>query len=88
MPPFYFYRRKDVKRIPEALAAGCGADAPGEIGGAKAREHMNPVVRQAAHEVFGDDDRIRIIEPLDVLDFHNYMHHSYLILTDSGGIVI
>ncbi len=48
--------------------------------------HMNPVVRQAAHEVFGDDDRIRIIEPLDVLDFHNYMHHSYLILTDSGGI--
>ena len=48
--------------------------------------HMNPVVRSAAHEVFGDDDRIRIIEPLDVLDFHNYMHHSYLILTDSGGI--
>ena len=86
MPPFYFDRREDVKRIPEALAAGCGADAPGEIGGAKAREHMNPVVRQAAHEVFGDDDRIRIIEPLDVLDFHNYMHHSYLILTDSGGI--
>ncbi len=48
--------------------------------------HMNPVVRAAAHDVFGDDDRIRIIEPLDVLDFHNYMHHSYLILTDSGGI--
>lgn len=44
------------------------------------------MVRQAAHEGFGDDDRIRIIEPLDVLDFHNYMHHSYLILTDSGGI--
>ena len=48
--------------------------------------HMNPIVRNAAHEVFGDDERIRIIEPLDVLDFHNYMHHSYLILTDSGGI--
>lgn len=48
--------------------------------------HMNPMVRQAAHEVFGEDDRIRIIEPLDVLDFHNYMHQSYLILTDSGGI--
>jgi len=48
--------------------------------------HMNPIVREAAHEVFGDDNRIRIIEPLDVLDFHNYMHHSYLILTDSGGI--
>lgn len=48
--------------------------------------HMNPVVRDEAHKVFGNDDRIRIIEPLDVLDFHNYMHHSYLILTDSGGI--
>lgn len=48
--------------------------------------HMNPMVRQTAQDVFGDDDRIRIIEPLDVLDFHNYMHHSYLILTDSGGI--
>lgn len=48
--------------------------------------HMNPLVREAASEVFCDDDRIRIIEPLDVLDFHNYMHHSYLILTDSGGI--
>ena len=47
---------------------------------------MNPVVRQAAHEVFGDDDRIRIIEPLDVLDFHNFLSRSYLILTDSGGI--
>lgn len=52
--------------------------------------HMNPLVRQAAADVFGEgeemDPRIRIIEPLDVLDFHNYMHHSYLILTDSGGI--
>lgn len=48
--------------------------------------HMNPAVRKTAKEVFGDDDRIRIIEPLDVVDFHNYMHQSYLILTDSGGI--
>lgn len=52
--------------------------------------HMNPAVRNVADEVFGEgenrDQRIRIIEPLDVLDFHNYMHHSYLILTDSGGI--
>lgn len=52
--------------------------------------HMNPAVRSVADEVFGEgenrDPRIRIIEPLDVLDFHNYMHHSYLILTDSGGI--
>ncbi len=48
--------------------------------------HMNPVVRQAAAEIFGDDDRFHIIEPLDVLDFHNFLARSYLILTDSGGI--
>lgn len=48
--------------------------------------HMNPVVRQAANEILGDDDRIHIIEPLEVLDFHNFLARSYLILTDSGGI--
>ena len=48
--------------------------------------HMNPVVRQAADEELGDCDRIHIIEPLDVLDFHNFLSRSYLILTDSGGI--
>lgn len=48
--------------------------------------HMNPVVRQAASEVFGNDERFHIIEPLDVLDFHNFLSRSYLILTDSGGI--
>lgn len=48
--------------------------------------HMNPVVRQTASDVFGDDDRIHIIEPLDVLDFHNFLNRSYMILTDSGGI--
>lgn len=48
--------------------------------------HMNPVVRQTAKDVFGDHDRMRIIEPLDVLDFHNFMNQSYMILTDSGGI--
>ena len=48
--------------------------------------HLNPIVRDTAREVFGDDDRIRLIEPLDVLDFHNFMKASYLILTDSGGI--
>ena len=48
--------------------------------------HMNPVVREAAKEELGDCDRIRIIEPLDVLDFHNFLSRSYLILTDSGGI--
>ena len=48
--------------------------------------HMNPVVRQAAAAELGDFDRIRIIEPLEVLDFHNFLARSYLILTDSGGI--
>ncbi|MBQ7497989.1 MAG: UDP-N-acetylglucosamine 2-epimerase (non-hydrolyzing) [Selenomonas sp.] len=48
--------------------------------------HMNPQVRQTAAEVFGDDSKFRIIEPLDVQDFHNLLSHSYLILTDSGGI--
>jgi len=48
--------------------------------------HMNPVVRQAAEEELGECDRIRIIEPLEVLDFHNFLAKSYLILTDSGGI--
>ncbi|GGI66322.1 non-hydrolyzing UDP-N-acetylglucosamine 2-epimerase [Enterococcus alcedinis] len=48
--------------------------------------HMNPMVREAANEILGNDDRIRIIEPLEVLDFHNFMAQSYLILTDSGGV--
>ncbi len=48
--------------------------------------HMNPAVRETADEILGGDERIRIIEPLDVLDFHNFMARSYLILTDSGGI--
>lgn len=48
--------------------------------------HMNPLVRETANKILGDDDRIHIIEPLDVLDFHNFLNKSYLILTDSGGI--
>jgi UDP-N-acetylglucosamine 2-epimerase (non-hydrolysing) len=48
--------------------------------------HMNPVVRQAADEELGGCDRVHIIEPLEVLDFHNFLAKSYLILTDSGGI--
>ena len=48
--------------------------------------HMNPVVREIANEILGDCDRIRIIEPLEVVDFHNFLANSYLILTDSGGI--
>lgn len=48
--------------------------------------HMNPMVREIADVFLGGDDRIHIIEPLDVLDFHNFLSRSYLILTDSGGI--
>lgn len=48
--------------------------------------HMNPAVRDVANEIFEGEDRLHLIEPLDVLDFHNFMKHSYLILTDSGGI--
>jgi len=48
--------------------------------------HMNPIVRQAAAEELGECDRIHIIEPLEVLDFHNFLAKSYMILTDSGGI--
>lgn len=48
--------------------------------------HMNPIVRRAAEEELGGCDRIHIIEPLEVIDFHNFLSRSYLILTDSGGI--
>ena len=48
--------------------------------------HMNPVVRAAAEEELGGFDRVKIIEPLEVLDFHNFLANSYMILTDSGGI--
>ena len=48
--------------------------------------HMNPVVRKAADEELGGGDRIHIIEPLEVLDFHNFLARSFMILTDSGGI--
>lgn len=48
--------------------------------------HLNPVVRELAQEILGGDPRIHLIEPLDVLDFHNFAARAYLILTDSGGI--
>ena len=54
--------------------------------------HFNPIVRKAAEDVFGafannnQENQMHLIDPLDVLDFHNFMNHSYLILTDSGGI--
>lgn len=48
--------------------------------------HMNPVVREIANSILGNDARIHIIEPLEVLDFHNFLARSYMVLTDSGGI--
>lgn len=48
--------------------------------------HLNPMVRDVAKEVFGNNHKIHIIEPLDVVDFHNFMNKSYIIMTDSGGI--
>lgn len=48
--------------------------------------HMNPIVRDTANKILGDDKRVQLIEPLNVIDFHNFMKKSYLILTDSGGI--
>lgn len=48
--------------------------------------HLNPVVRELANEILGDDERIHLIEPLDVVDFHNFAARAYMILTDSGGV--
>ncbi|WP_096203046.1 non-hydrolyzing UDP-N-acetylglucosamine 2-epimerase [Bacillus sp. FJAT-45350] len=48
--------------------------------------HLNPVVRETADEVLGDDPRIHLIEPLGVLDFHNFASRAEIILTDSGGV--
>lgn len=48
--------------------------------------HMNPKVRAVADEELGGLDRIRVIEPLEVIDFHNFMASSHIILTDSGGV--
>ena len=48
--------------------------------------HMNPKVREVANEVFAGCDKIKLIEPLEVFDFHNFQNKSYIILTDSGGI--
>lgn len=47
---------------------------------------MNPEVRKIANEVFEGNDKVRLIEPLEVFDFHNFQNKSYLILSDSGGI--
>lgn len=48
--------------------------------------HLNPLVQESANEILGNHPRIRLIEPLEVLDFHNFLNHAHIILTDSGGI--
>lgn len=48
--------------------------------------HLNPKVRMVADEILGNDSKVKLIEPLEVIDFHNFINRSYLILTDSGGI--
>lgn len=48
--------------------------------------HLNPLVRQVADEVFENDNKIKLIEPLEVIDFHNFLNKAHIILTDSGGI--
>ncbi|MGG2085760.1 UDP-N-acetylglucosamine 2-epimerase (non-hydrolyzing) [Priestia aryabhattai] len=48
--------------------------------------HLNPVVRETANDILGNDPRIHLIEPLDVIDFHNFAERAHLILTDSGGV--
>ena len=48
--------------------------------------HLNPLVRNVANEVFAGCDKVKLIEPLEVFDFHNFQNKSYIILTDSGGI--
>ncbi|WP_138753758.1 non-hydrolyzing UDP-N-acetylglucosamine 2-epimerase [Paenibacillus sinopodophylli] len=48
--------------------------------------HPNPAVREPANEILGDHPRIRLIEPLDVFEFHNFYPHAHMIMTDSGGL--
>ncbi|WP_277924036.1 non-hydrolyzing UDP-N-acetylglucosamine 2-epimerase [Halobacillus yeomjeoni] len=48
--------------------------------------HLNPVVKETADEILGNDERIKLIDPLDVIDFHNFASRAHLILTDSGGV--
>ncbi len=48
--------------------------------------HLNPIVQEIANEILGDNQNVKLIEPLDVIDFHNFINKSYLVLTDSGGI--
>ncbi len=48
--------------------------------------HLNPIVKELANEILGDNEKVHLIDPLEVLDFHNFLDSSYIIMTDSGGI--
>jgi len=48
--------------------------------------HLNPKIRKIADDVLKGEERIKIIEPLKVIDFHNFLNKAYIVLTDSGGI--
>ena len=48
--------------------------------------HLNPLVQHTANEELGKTDRVRLTDPMEVIDFHNFLAKSYMILTDSGGI--
>ena len=48
--------------------------------------HLNPKVQSVANEILGDNDRVKLIEPLGVIDFHNFMEKAHIIMTDSGGV--
>lgn len=48
--------------------------------------HLNPKVREVAHEIFDGCDRVKLIEPLEVFDFHNFINKCYMIMSDSGGV--
>ena len=48
--------------------------------------HLNPRVQEVAREILGDNERVKLIEPLDVIDFHNFMKRAYFIMSDSGGV--
>ncbi|MFR9070482.1 MAG: non-hydrolyzing UDP-N-acetylglucosamine 2-epimerase [Paraclostridium sp.] len=48
--------------------------------------HLNPIVKKIANEILGDNEKVHLIDPLEVLDFHNFLDSSYIIMTDSGGI--
>lgn len=48
--------------------------------------HLNPQIRDIAHEIFDGCDRVKLIEPLDVFDFHNFINKCYMVMSDSGGV--